>query len=104
MLLAGVEFCSSAHSVLSDWQLFDKACLFDLFSLFLFIFEYFSFCFGACSQDEAAEPARAHTQAVSMKHPEADDLSHTENNSKASSSSLQFFIQLVSVKLCAFRR
>ncbi|XP_037552069.1 inositol 1,4,5-triphosphate receptor associated 2 [Nematolebias whitei] len=33
-------------------------------------------------QDEAAEPVSAHTQAVSMKHPEADDLSHTQNNAE----------------------
>ncbi|XP_037837159.1 inositol 1,4,5-triphosphate receptor associated 2 isoform X2 [Kryptolebias marmoratus] len=48
---------------------------------------------SAASQEEAAVPASAHSQAVSVKHPEADalpDLSHSENNSEALCETAEF--------------
>lgn len=56
----------------------------------LSFFEYLSFC--GCVyvfQEEAAVPLSTHSQAVSIRHPEADalpDPSHSENHSKTSAS------------------
>lgn len=82
VLTVGLLFGSCLMCV--AYLIFSPLCL-------LNIYHYVRVCVYACAcfQEEAAVRLSAHSQAVSIRHPEADalpDRSHSENNSKISTS------------------
>lgn len=62
---------------------------------YLNIYLYFCFCVCVCFQEEAAVLLSAHSQAVNIRHPEADalpDPSHSENSKTSASPPLSLSV------------
>ncbi len=71
------------------WLLCVAYLIFHPFCFWIFIILCVCVCVCVCFQEEAALPLSTHSQAVSIRHPEADalpELSHSENNSKIAAS------------------